>query len=259
MQNTFDRPVLVPTKGNVTFPEIGPHFIGIGAQKSATTWLFKMLSMHSKVYFPRGKEIHFWDKDDVSEVQISRYVNTFRMNAAKAFQGINGEITPGYFVLPAERIRLIAEAAPKVRLLFIARNPVKRAVSAADFNIKFRSRRDRSFEQVLFSQPTINYGLYMKYLPNWLLNFDRSQLLVILQDDICDNPRKVMREVSAHLHLDPGIWNDVPEKYLRSLVNSALEKTAISAEAEAELKSLYRKDVEMFSEFLGRDLTSWIQ
>src|SRR5262249_41035314 len=40
----------------------GPDFLGIGAQKAATTWLYENLKRHPEIEFPAGKEVHFWDK-----------------------------------------------------------------------------------------------------------------------------------------------------------------------------------------------------
>ena len=37
------------------------HFLGIGAQKAGTTWLFEKLREHPSLSFPGGKEVHFWD------------------------------------------------------------------------------------------------------------------------------------------------------------------------------------------------------
>jgi hypothetical protein len=38
-----------------------PDFIGIGAQKSGTTWLYHNLRVHPQLYVPR-KEVHYFDK-----------------------------------------------------------------------------------------------------------------------------------------------------------------------------------------------------
>jgi hypothetical protein len=39
-----------------------PDFLGIGAQKSATTWLYKCLSEHPRIYLPLLKELHYFDR-----------------------------------------------------------------------------------------------------------------------------------------------------------------------------------------------------
>jgi hypothetical protein len=40
-----------------------PHFIGIGAPRCGTTWVFKMLRLHPEVWIP-WKELHFFDSAD---------------------------------------------------------------------------------------------------------------------------------------------------------------------------------------------------
>lgn len=40
----------------------GPDFLGIGAQKSGTTWLHQMLRRHPEVWLPPEKELHFLDE-----------------------------------------------------------------------------------------------------------------------------------------------------------------------------------------------------
>jgi hypothetical protein len=43
---------------NVTLP----HFIGIGAQKAGTTWLYRNLMAHPQIWMPDFKEVHYFDK-----------------------------------------------------------------------------------------------------------------------------------------------------------------------------------------------------
>ena len=38
-----------------------PNFLGIGAQKSGTTWLHANLSQHPQIWMPPVKEIHYLD------------------------------------------------------------------------------------------------------------------------------------------------------------------------------------------------------
>jgi len=41
---------------------ISPNFIGIGAQKCATTWLYDLLDLHPSVGLSPLKEIHFFSQ-----------------------------------------------------------------------------------------------------------------------------------------------------------------------------------------------------
>lgn len=45
-----------------TSDKAGPDFLVIGAQKSATTWLYSCLCKHPGLYLPPKKEIHYFDR-----------------------------------------------------------------------------------------------------------------------------------------------------------------------------------------------------
>ena len=86
-------------------------FLGIGAQKAGTTWLYEQFNHHPQLAFPLGKEAHFWNRPhDMAAVE--NYLDHFARSDA-----IAGEITPAYSMLPVETIREIHRHAPRVRLL----------------------------------------------------------------------------------------------------------------------------------------------
>lgn len=235
-----------------------PHFIGIGAQKAATSWLFKMLSMHPDVYFPKGKEVAYWNGKFDKRAHINSYLEAFRQGTAAALGGFSGDITPLYMLAAEKDIAFMRLVLPDVKLLFIARNPVERAISGSDFHMRFRGHQVSSYDNLLFSPFITNCGLYMKYLDNWLRHFPRESIHFIIQDDIKDDPRGIMRGVADHIGLDPAIWEQIPAQFLQQRSNAAEKKTQVSPEVRARLKDVYREDVTRFSEFLGRDLTHWV-
>lgn len=100
-------------------------FIGIGAQKCATTWLYAQLARHPQVRFPAGKEIHFWNAhhDKGTDWWLSQFPD-----AAGVKQG---EITPAYGFLDRATIAEIRLTVPDARLFYAMRNPIERAWSAA--------------------------------------------------------------------------------------------------------------------------------
>lgn len=44
--------------------DIFPHFLGIGAPRSGSTWLHVVLSQHPDIYMPPIKEVHYFDSVD---------------------------------------------------------------------------------------------------------------------------------------------------------------------------------------------------
>lgn len=251
--------MLSPKKRIITIPKEGPHFIGIGAHKAATSWLFKMLSMHPDVYFPKGKEVAYWNAKFDKREHIATYLDAFRAGTAAALGGLNGDITPEYMLATEEDIAFLRETLPDVRLLFIARNPVDRAISGADFHVRFRPEQVDDYEDLLFSNFITQYGMYMKHLDNWMNYFPREQLHIIIQDDIKSNPRNIMEGVAEHIGVSPEIWQEIPIKYLLQSSNAAHKKTVVTGDVKERLRDVYRADVKRFSKFVGRDLTHWVE
>lgn len=100
------------------------NFLGIGAQKCGTTWLFELLSLHPQVRFPAGKEVHFWDGQ--RERGVDWYEGLFEGQPPSVAVG---EITPAYAILAPPIIAEVARAFPALRLIYLIRNPIDRAWS----------------------------------------------------------------------------------------------------------------------------------
>src|SRR5690606_23280995 len=101
-------------------------FLGIGAQKAGTTWLYRQLSRHPRVRFPGGKEVHFWNAR-IERDSLDWYRALFSSDPAL----VEGDVTPAYGILEPTVIRQIHDAFPDLRIIFIMRNPVARAWSSA--------------------------------------------------------------------------------------------------------------------------------
>lgn len=145
---------------------IGNYFVGIGAQKSGTTWLARMLASHPDIFVTPVKEIHYFDHirgltEHLSDKKRrSRYRKYFqrmwtqwtqfgayraqrqwwrdymsspiddhwycRLFTHRGTATFAGEITPEYAILGAEGFAHIKRLAPEARVIFIMRNPVDR-------------------------------------------------------------------------------------------------------------------------------------
>jgi len=146
-----------------------PDFLGIGAQKSGTTWLHHNLSRHPEVWLPPVKELHYLDreppslfrrltkktetlrkarshfrmtlvslgrKSDLGDLGwAARYLFAPRNDAwyASLFPElpgrITGEICPGYAGIEPRRIAHIHSLMPQAKILYLLRNPMDRAWS----------------------------------------------------------------------------------------------------------------------------------
>ncbi len=117
-------------------------FLGIGAQKGGTTWLYRQLLRHPQVAFPRGKELHYWNRRrlPLPDEWVQRLQPASRQTAdGRPIR--TGEITPAYAILPESRIGAIREVCPEIRLFMSLRNPIERAWSAALMRLARAGRR----------------------------------------------------------------------------------------------------------------------
>lgn len=229
----------------------GPDFLGIGAQKAATTWLFKRLCMHPEIYFPRGKEVHFWDRRDRGKGEIANYSSMFEGALIDHIGGLTGDITPAYLLLSEERIREIAELSPDLKLLVMLRNPVDRAISAAAQVL--RSERGETLRgNPLFGRYTTEGGLYGKHLTRWLSVFPRARLLVLTQDEVRETPREVLRRVSEHLGIDPTVYDRIDLSLLAAATSPTPNRLEITPRQRARLREIYRDDVAALESLLDR-------
>ncbi len=171
-----------------------PNFLGIGAQRAATTWLFECLREHPEIYLPPQKEIHFFDEN--FDKGLEWYESFF--NAVTTEKAI-GEITPNYYHLP-HALQRIKEVLPDVKLILSLRHPLERAYSAYKLLHEYYADKGVSFEEA-FKEGSylLDLSLYSKHLENIFKLFPRSQVHIIIYDDILSDPLHVVRKLYSFL------------------------------------------------------------
>ena len=154
-----------------------PTYVGIGAQKCASTWLHRILAEHPQVAVPEAKEVDFfsWRFDHGYQWYERQFATGPETAVAR------GEISPSYFAEPAVPAR-IARYAPEVRVLLSLRDPVQRALSNHRHEVRegHLTGPDLSFEAGLANNPMyVEQGLYATHLRQWLHHFPRERILPI--------------------------------------------------------------------------------
>lgn len=177
-----------------------PTFIGIGAQKCASTWLFEILRCHPEVVLSEPKELDFFSYR--FHYGLQWYGHHF---PASTVARAVGEISPSYFHEPAvpERVR---QVLPEARILLSLRDPVQRAISNHKHEVRLGhfSGGDLSFEAGLRNNASyVEQGLYATHLSRWLQWFPKAQLLVVIYDEIVADPMAVARQVYHFIGVDP--------------------------------------------------------
>lgn len=229
-------------------------FLGIGAQKAGTTWLYEQLVRHPRVRFPGGKEVHFWNAR-IHTDPLDWYLRLFDGGSGV----LEGDITPGYAILDPDVICAIRKHFPHLKILFIMRNPVERAWSAALMalgraEMEIGEASDRWFIDHFLSQGSMLRGDYVRTLQNWTEVFGRDQVLPLFYDRLESDPLGFLRECSRFLGLDwSPAWSAgaVGERIFEG------SRVPLRPSLVQPLLDLYGPRVAALEMYLGVDLEHW--
>jgi hypothetical protein len=189
-----------------------PDFIGIGAQRSGTSWMAVCFWAHPDVYMP-GKELQFFNKK--GEIQLDDYFSKFDSPERK-----QGEFTPDY-LSDKRAIDRIAEHCPKAKLIVILREPVSRTLSS--FKL-YRERGEISPDTTLEALFESKHDIYQKSLYGKQLDYlfskiDKEQVLVCFYDEVVNNPIRLIQRVYRFIGADATF---VPESINRNFNASSV-------------------------------------
>ena len=221
-----------------------PDFIIAGAQKSGTTSLFAYLCEHPLVTPPITKEMSFFDN------QFHRGLNWYRahfprdvtssVDGGSGMPTLTGESSAYYLFHPHTAAR-IANTLPGVKIIVLLRNPVDRAFSHYQLNLR-RGNEHLSFEKAIdaearrlagehdlmrafdqyasFAHEKHSYlarGRYAEQLAVWRRHFRPDQLLIIESGQFFADTAKEFDRVQDFLGLPwwqpKKFGNRFPGKY----------------------------------------------
>lgn len=128
----FKIQILIFLRVLTSFLRKYPDFIIIGVQKGGTTSLYKYLELHSLICPSLTKEVHFFN-DRYNKKPLIWYKAFMPISLSKKQKVY--EATPSYIFHPEVADR-IYKRFPKIKILIILRNPIERAYSHYQMNIR---------------------------------------------------------------------------------------------------------------------------
>lgn len=209
-----------------------PDFVVIGAAKSGTTSLYRLLQQHPDVFVPDTKEPEFFARDTHYAKGIESYADLF----AKARPDqIAGEFSTIYSLSPffprtAERL---ATHAPQTKLIYVMRQPVERAYSfyvqilknyqnvTGDLSVHRRfeefidparhstaAPRAKVFSEANAHLPDtpelcLAGSDYMAQIAAWQAYFPRDQILFLKFEDFVSKRPETLRQITDFLGVAP--------------------------------------------------------
>jgi hypothetical protein len=191
--------VFVNTPEGETMTKKGkPDFLGLGAQKAATSWIHACLLEHPQVFVPPDKEIHFFSR--LYAKGPAWYERHFRGSRPDQ---VVGEISPTY-LYDLDAPRRIHEWNPEAKLVACLRNPVDRAFSAYRYAVKMgQVPPERSFADMLEEKSSyIRHSLYHPQVERYLAYFPMERMLFVVYEDIAGDPVAFMQGIYRFLGVD---------------------------------------------------------
>ena len=206
-----------------------------------------------------------------------------------------GEASPSYLVSRCAPLA-IKKLIPDVKLIAILRNPIDRAYSGYQMEAKMGLERRPLSQALRPGEKLVERGKYYSLLQPYISAFPAEQLKIVILDDLVSKPGEVLEDLFEFLGVDPTVhvdtsvrhnvggdansqiflavsnWlsnRDVPTlrrvmpTFLRRCYGSLKQRNMrpvdpLPPEISRKLAEVFSSDVESLSNFLGRDLSSWL-
>jgi LPS sulfotransferase NodH len=242
------RPAVVAARSRqVVAP---PDFVGVGAQKSGTSWWYSLVARHPGVHDPtafdkEARILSYPEWDGSSPIDPDLYESLFERPAGM----LAGEWTPDYLWHPfgAPKLR---ELAPDAKILFLVRDPIERFRSGIAHHLMY----DEPIVRRTFRK-TYMAGLYGLQLRRLLRSFPREQVLVLQYERCIAAPGEELRRTYRFLGLDDSFQ---PTELDRPVHPSTVERPELPPRFRARLVRGYRRDASRLIELAPElDIRLW--
>jgi hypothetical protein len=242
------------------------HFIIAGAQRSGTTLLYHLLDQHPEIEMarPLRPEPRFFLRTGAERRTLDEY-------RQELFSGKPGARTFGEkstsYMERSDAAKAMCAVLPDVRLIFILRDPVERAISNYRFSTEhgaetlsitealcLEDQRRNAYDHARFSVSPFAYtarGHYCELLEPWERALGRDRIHLLLFEDL-------VRDANA---IQPLLrWLGVAERNCvlpESRVNASGDPIDIPDSLRRELVAQFADSNRRLAQRYGLDLSSW--
>ncbi|HEV3071629.1 MAG TPA: sulfotransferase [Solirubrobacteraceae bacterium] len=230
-----------------------PDFVGVGAQRSGTTWWFDLVVAHPGIEAPPAtrKELHYFDRfhaGGFTAADAVAYGDYFPRPEGR----LTGEWTPVYLAAPWAPA-MLAAAACEAKLLVILRDPIERYLSGLQRHHRTAHATGAPLNAMAPLEAFMR-GFYHAQLTHLLAHFERSRVLILQYERCVRDPLEQLRRTFAFLGVDDGGFT--PD--LAAHPNRQPQKPELHPDARRALVEAYAPDVAALSDrFPEIDVALW--
>jgi Sulfotransferase family len=261
-----------------------PDLMCVGAQKAGTTWLYWQLYSHPDFWMPPVKELHYFDKPkranrvpprcrpdkrDACFLEnlrnLSNRASIDLENYGRLFQPkgplLSGDITPGYSMLDDELIRQITSYFPKLKVIFLARDPVERAWSQLSMEVRrgwissFDVTDTDAVDRNLLHPRVLSRSQPSKIVARWKRYVHPDRFRVYFFDDLQRNPTELRHRILDFLGADPKKRSErVPADYN---ADAGQRKLCLTDKVRGRIAKFFAEELKACAAELGGAAKEW--
>jgi len=197
----------------------------VGAMKSGTSTLFKMLSYHPAICPSRVKEPEFFSKHQSHGVRSEDYESLFNYNPSVHTTCL--EASTGYSKYPSEINvpKRIKEYGLNPLIIYSVRNPFDRVES--EYNFAYLNQMEWANFEILDLSVVFRsmYYLQLREFTKWFP--DTSRYFIVDFEDIVSTPAELATRIFRWANL-PEFKIEVPEPQTVTPPRSSIEQTLMN-------------------------------
>jgi len=216
---------------NIGSREDLPNVLGIGMQRTATSWLWRQLRKHPDVHARTFKELVFFNDPFGTVDMISGELRDADLGEAgdlywqgptrnllhyrqmfKDRKPFRIDISPSYGEMPEEAVGRVREIlGPDVKIILSVRDPVERSWSNLKLDLRWTGEHPLSLS---FMQRTALYRNvatlrrcdYASILRSWRRFF--HHIKIVFMDDVIASPNETLADLHGFLGLSSWVGDD---------------------------------------------------
>lgn len=246
-----------------------PTFVIAGGQRCGTTTLYALCDEHPEIYMakPAWPEPKFFLNEATAEQGRQWYLDRWFANSEPVLAV--GEKSTSYLETPGTASRM-KQMFPELRVVFILRHPVERAISNYRFSCRNRLEtltleeaienedarlRDQSFSE-LSAHPFAyqRRGRYFEHLEQYFEVFPPQHLKLLLNDDLNNQGEQLCEDLFTFLGVDPRF---IPQSLRLKHNEGTNDNLRVSQALMDQMLASFAADNLRLGKYLDRDLSAW--
>ena len=260
-----------------------PDFLCVGVHKGGTTWLYQQLDSHPDFWMPPLKELHYFDQlsrvqrpssprcrderdrrflENINDLSAKPYIDFEHYGQLFEPKGslLSGDISPNYSTLRNKIVRQIVRYFPKLKVIFLARDPVERVWSHLSMEVHYHQIEAFDVSDIdEVNRNLLRRGLLLRSYPSavvarWKRYVDPDRFRIYFFDDLQRNPTELRRSILGFLGADP---DKPPSRVPSDNTWGSMEKLPLTDKIRSHLAQFFKKELKTCAARLGGAARDW--